>query len=59
MLKTFLKRKRMENMEQTSQEQRIEKLIEELDSQYFGLESLTEADVKEIIRRSFYEGCKG
>lgn len=49
----------MENMEQTSQEQRIEKLIEELDSQYFGLESLTEADVKEIIRRSFYEGCKG
>ena len=46
-------------VDQTSQEQRIEKLIEELDRQYFGLESLTAADVKEIIRRSFFEGCKG
>ena len=46
-------------MEQTSQEQRIEKLIEELDRKYFGLESLTAADVKEIIRHSYNEGFRG
>jgi len=45
-------------MEQTSHEQRIEKLIEKIDYLYSGLESLSYDDVKDIIRRSFYVGRK-
>ena len=45
-------------MEQTSHEQRINKLIEKVDYIYNGLESLSPEDVKEIIRRSFYVGRK-
>jgi hypothetical protein len=39
-------------------EQRISKLIEKVDERYSGLESLSAADVKEIIRHSFLVGRK-
>jgi hypothetical protein len=39
-------------------EQRISKLIEKVDERYSGLESLSAADVEEIIRHSFLVGRK-
>ena len=40
----------------TTNEQRISKLIEKVNELYRGLESLSAADVKEIIRHSFHVG---
>jgi hypothetical protein len=42
----------------TTNEQRISKLIEKVDERYSGLESLSAADVEEIIRHSFHVGRK-
>ena len=42
----------------TTNEQRISKLIKKVDERYSGLESLSAADVEEIIRHSFHVGRK-